>query len=161
MLDLSLFLLILTADRVTKVLVPHFMDLYQSIPVIPSFLHLTYVRNTGGAFGVLAGWDSPFRRIFFIAASFTALFLLLHLYRHAVRSGSRPVRLALAAIGAGALGNLYDRVFSGAVVDFIDVFIGSLHYPSFNVADSAISVGAAALLFLYLTGRIDDAPGQG
>lgn len=154
--DLSLFIVILTADRVTKVLVPHFMDLYQSIPVIPSFIHLTYVRNTGGAFGVLAGWDSPLRRIFFTAASLAALFLLLHLYRHAVRSGSRSVRLALTAIGAGALGNLYDRIFSGGVVDFIDVFVGSLHWPSFNVADSAISIGAGVLLFLYLTGRIED-----
>jgi len=160
MLDLSLFILILTADRVTKVLVPHFMDLYQSIPVIPSFFHLTYIRNTGGAFGILAGWDSPLKRIFFVAASLGALLLLLHLYRHAVRDGSRPVRLALTAIGAGALGNLYDRLFSGGVVDFIDIFIGSLHYPSFNVADSAITVGAAALLFLYLTGHIDESNDQ-
>ncbi|TNF46377.1 signal peptidase II [bacterium] len=158
--DLFLFILILTADRVTKVLIPHFMDLYESIPVIPSFLHLTYVRNTGGAFGILAGWDSPLRRVFFIAASFGALMLLLHLYRHAVRSGSRPVRLSITAIGAGALGNLYDRVFSGGVVDFIDVFAGPYHWPSFNIADSAISVGAVALLYLYLTGHIDDSNGR-
>ncbi len=156
MLDFYLFILILTADRVTKVLVPNFMDLYESIPVIPSFIHLTYVRNPGGAFGILAGWDSHLRRIFFILASLGALTLLLHLYRHAVRSGSRPVRLAITAISAGAFGNLYDRVFSGGVVDFIDVFVGPYHWPSFNVADSAISVGAVTLLFLFLTGHIDD-----
>jgi signal peptidase II len=156
MLDLFLFILILTADRVTKVLVPHFMDLYESIPVIPSFIHLTYVRNTGGAFGILAGWDSPLRRIFFIVASLGALTLLLYLYRQTVRSGSRALRLSLTAIGAGAMGNLYDRIFSGGVVDFIDIFVGPYHWPSFNVADSAISVGAVTLLFLYMTGHIDD-----
>ena len=156
MLDLFLFILILTADRVTKVLVPHFMDLYESIPVIPSFIHLTYVRNTGGAFGILSGWDSPLRRIFFIVASLGALTLLLYLYRQTVRSGSRALRLSLTAIGAGAMGNLYDRIFSGGVVDFIDIFVGPYHWPSFNVADSAISVGAVTLLFLYMTGHIDD-----
>jgi len=156
MLDLFLFILILTADRVTKVLVPHFMDLYESIPVIPSFIHLTYVRNTGGAFGILAGWDSPLKKIFFIVASLGALTLLLYLYRQTVRSGSRALRLSLTAIGAGAMGNLYDRIFSGGVVDFIDIFVGPYHWPSFNVADSAISVGAVTLLFLYLTGHIDD-----
>jgi hypothetical protein len=86
--DIALFTGILTLDRITKVLVPHFMDLYQSIEVIPSFFSLTYVLNTGGAFGILAGWDSPFRRIFFIAASIVALGLLIHLYRLARREPS-------------------------------------------------------------------------
>lgn len=153
--DIALFTGILTLDRITKVLVPHFMDLYQSIEVIPSFFSLTYVLNTGGAFGILAGWDSPFRRIFFIAASIVALGLLIHLYRLARREPSGAVRLSLVAITAGAGGNLYDRLITGRVVDFLDVYLGSYHWPAFNVADSAITVGAGSLLFLYVTGRAE------
>ncbi len=155
MLDALFFAAILAADRITKALVPHFMELHQSIPVIPHFVNLTYVRNTGGAFGILATWDSPLRRGFFILASLAAMGLLVFLYRRAVSGSSRLLRFSLVAIGGGAFGNLYDRAVSGEVVDFIDVFIGSHHWPAFNVADSAISVGAVLLGYLYLTGRTD------
>ena len=74
--DTVLFTVILTADRVTKMIVPRFMDLHQSIPVIPDLFNLTYVRNTGGAFGILASWNSPMRRGFFIVASLAAIVLL-------------------------------------------------------------------------------------
>ena len=153
--NLALFTGILTVDRVTKVLVPYFLDLHQSIPVIPSVFNLTYVLNTGGAFGIMAGWDSPLRRIFFITASIVALGLLIHLYRHAGKSPHRSIRLSLAVITAGAMGNLYDRMMTGEVVDFLDFYVGSYHWPAFNVADSAITLGAGYLLYLYVTGRVD------
>ncbi len=155
MRDLFLFLLILAADRITKVIVPHYMDLYQSIPVIPSFFNLTYVRNAGGAFGMLSGWDSPARRLFFIGASVFAIVLLGYLYRQARRIESTAFRLSLVGLSAGAFGNLYDRAVTGEVVDFLDFFAGPYHWPAFNVADSAITVSAAVLLGLFVTGRAD------
>jgi signal peptidase II len=147
-----LFFGILGLDRATKVIVAQGMHLYQSIPIIPGFFHLTYLRNTGGAFSLLAGWDSPLRRAFFIAVSLFALGVMAWIYRK-VRAGGLGSRLALAAIAAGALGNLYDRALFGEVVDFLDVFVGAHHWPAFNAADSAISCGAVALFVLNLTGR--------
>ena len=155
MYELILFTGILFADRLTKLIVPRFLDLHQTIPVIPSFFQLTYVRNSGGAFGILAGWDSPLRRIFFITASILAVALLVYLFRQARLHSTMAVRLCLAGIGAGALGNLYDRATTGEVVDFLDFFVGSYHWPAFNVADSSISVSVAVLIYLHLTGRAD------
>jgi signal peptidase II len=82
--------------------------------------------------------------------------LLWFLYRQVARSPSRSLRLALVAIGGGAFGNLYDRALTGEVVDFLDFYLGSYHWPAFNVADIAISTGAVVLGYLYLTGRADD-----
>jgi signal peptidase II len=153
--DAILFTTIITADRITKVIVPYFMDLHQSIPVIPNLFNFTYVKNTGGAFGILASWDSPMRRGFFIIASLAAIVLLWFLYRQAASSSSRMLRISLASIGGGAFGNLYDRAVSGGVVDFLDFYIGSYHWPAFNIADSAISVGAVLLAYCYFTGEAE------
>jgi len=150
--DAIIFSLTLVADRVIKILIPRLMDLHQSIPVIPGFFHLTYVRNTGGAFGILAGWDSPFRRYFFIFASIAALMMLYYLYRQASAGSSRYLRLSVVLIASGAVGNLYDRIVTGEVVDFLDFFIGRHHWPAFNLADTAITTGALLLGYLYLTG---------
>ena len=144
--DTILFTAIITADRITKVIVPHFMDLHQSIPVIPSLFNFTYVRNTGGAFGILASWASPMRRGFFIIASIAAIVLLWFLYRQAASGSSRLLRISLVSIGGGAFGNLYDRAVSGEVVDFLDFYLGSWHWPAFNIADSAICIGVGMLL---------------
>ena len=149
------FASIIAADRITKVAVPHFLDLHQSIPIVPGLFSLTYVRNTGGAFGILADWDSPLRRVFFIVASAAAMILLAYLYRQAVQGSSRLLRISLASIAGGALGNLYDRTVSGQVVDFLDLYVGSWHWPAFNIADSAISVGGVLLAYLFFIGETD------
>jgi signal peptidase II len=154
--DLTLFGAIVAADRISKLIVPRFLDLHESIPVVSGLFNFTYVQNSGGAFGILASWDSPLRRGFFILASIAALVLLWILYRQAAASSSRSLRLALVAIGAGAFGNLYDRAFTGGVVDFLDFYLGTYHWPAFNIADSAISVGAVTLGYLYLTGKADE-----
>lgn len=151
--DAIIFTAIITADRMTKVIVPYFMDLHQSIPVIPNLFNFTYVRNTGGAFGLLATWDSPMRRGFFIIASIAAIALLWFLYRQAASGSSRLLRISLVLIGGGAFGNLYDRSVSGEVIDFLDLYLGSWHWPAFNIADSAITVGAIILAYLYFTGE--------
>jgi signal peptidase II len=154
--DISLFSVIIAADRLTKVLVPRFLELHSSVPVISGLFDITYARNSGGAFGLLSTWDSPLRRGFFIFASIAAMVLLWFLYRQVARSPSRSLRLALVAIGGGAFGNLYDRALTGEVVDFLDFYLGSYHWPAFNVADIAISTGAIILGYLYLTGQAED-----
>jgi signal peptidase II len=153
--DVLIFVMIIAADRITKLMVPLFMDLHQSIPVIPGFFSFTYVKNTGGAFGILAAWDSPLRRTFFIAASIAAIVLLGFLYKQAISGTSPFMRISLIFIAGGAFGNLYDRAFSGEVVDFLDFYVGSWHWPAFNIADSAIFVGAVLLAYLYFTGEAD------
>jgi signal peptidase II len=150
--DILLFTVILATDRIIKAIIPRLMDLYQSIQVVPGFFHITHVQNSGGAFGILADWTSPLRRLFFILASIVALGLLYYLYRQAIRATSRYLRLAIVLIAAGAVGNLYDRATTGEVVDFLDFFVGRYHWPAFNVADSAITIGALLLGYLYLTG---------
>ena len=154
--DVLLFTVILATDRIIKAIIPRLMDLYQSIPVIPGFFHITHVKNSGGAFGILADWTSPLRRFFFILASIVALGLLYYLYRQAIRATSRYLRLAIVLVAAGAVGNLYDRATTGEVVDFLDFFVGRYHWPAFNVADFAITIGALLLGYLYLTGSTDE-----
>jgi signal peptidase II len=87
--DFLLFSLVLAADRIFKIVIPSHLDLHRSLPVIPGFFQITYVRNSGGAFGILGSWDSPYRRLFFVLASIAALVLLFILYRQVARSGSR------------------------------------------------------------------------
>lgn len=153
--DAVILTAVLAADRVTKIIVPHLMDLHQSVPVIPGLFSFTYLRNTGGAFGILATWDSPMRRGFFIIASLAALALLVFLYKQALSASSPFLRLSLVLIAGGAFGNLYDRVVSGRVVDFLDFYLGNWHWPAFNVADSAISIGAILLAVLYFRGELE------
>jgi signal peptidase II len=149
-IDILLFSVILAVDRLIKVILPRIMDLHQSIPVFPGFFHITFVKNSGGAFGILGSWESPYKRLFFILASVAALVLLFILYRQATLAASSYARTAVVLIASGAAGNLYDRIVTGEVVDFLDFFIGSHHWPAFNVADTAITTGAIFLAYVYL-----------
>jgi len=121
-------------------------SLHESLSVIPGFFDLTYVRNPGAAFGFLAQASPAFRSFFFSAVAVVAVFLILYfIIRH--KEGTLLQATALSLISGGALGNLLDRVRFGEVVDFLDFYVGSYHWPAFNVADSAISVGACLLLY--------------
>jgi len=121
-------------------------SLHESLSVIPGFFDLTYVRNPGAAFGFLAQASPAFRSFFFSAVAVVAVFLILYfIIRH--KEGTLLQTTALSLISGGALGNLLDRVRFGEVVDFLDFYVGSYHWPAFNVADSAISVGACLLLY--------------
>jgi signal peptidase II len=113
--------------------------------VVPGCFDLTFNRNTGGVFGVLSGTPGPGRRIFFAAATLAALALIFVLLWRWGRE-SRLLRAALPLVAGGAVGNLIDRVRFGSVVDFIDWYWRGYHWPTFNVADSAITVGAALIL---------------
>ena len=134
--------LVIILDQLTKYLVIKNFFLHESVKVIPGFFSLTYVRNPGAAFGILAGAHGAWRTVFFITVSLVALAVIITLVR---KTHDRLPLVAFALIGGGAVGNLIDRVRSGEVVDFIEWYYRSYHWPAFNIADSAISVGVALL----------------
>ena len=137
---------VLVLDQVSKALVSGSLKMYEIRPLIHGLLNLTRVHNTGAAFGLLAGQASPLRTGFFLAVSLVAMGVVLWmLYR--LPSGQKVELVALSLILGGALGNVFDRVRLGEVVDFIDVYYRSYHWPAFNVADSAISIGVILLLY--------------
>jgi len=145
-----LVLLIVGLDQVTKALVRAYVPLHDSIPVVPGVLNLTHVENTGAAFGLLNSADFPFKPV--VIAVFAAMALLgIAIYASRLAPQERVARMGLALILGGAVGNLIDRVTGGAVVDYIDVVIGGWHFWAFNVADSAITLGVAAM-FLDMLG---------
>ncbi|NIQ96918.1 MAG: signal peptidase II [Desulfuromonadales bacterium] len=134
---------ILPLDQATKALITARFRLYESVTVIENFFHITYVRNKGAAFGILS--DSPYRIPFFITVTAVAIIgLLWYLLRH--RDGSAWLHMALSLILSGAVGNLIDRIRFGEVIDFVDVHWYQHHWPAFNVADSAITVGVVLML---------------
>ena len=143
--------LILLLDQITKFYVDSSMRLHDSIPVIQGLFSITYVRNPGAAFGFLADASPLFRSIFFVAVTVLAIILVMH-YIWKSRAEEPFMTFALALILSGAFGNLIDRIRFGEVIDFLDVYISTTHWPAFNVADSAISVGAI-ILFIELTRR--------
>lgn len=132
-------------DRLTKMWITAALDRGEVIYLIPGLLSIVHVRNPGAAFGMLAEAASPWREISLVAVSAAAVvgfaWMLNRMPRDAVAE-----RVATAAVIGGALGNLYDRVVYGEVVDFVDVYVGSWHWPAFNVADSAITIGIAVLI---------------
>lgn len=119
--------------------------LNESVPVIPGFFDLTYIRNSGAAFGFLAGASPSLTGPLFIVLSVLASAAVVFYYRR-TPAQQIMVRTALSWILGGALGNFLDRLVYGEVVDFLDVHWGGLHWPAFNVADSAITLGVIGLL---------------
>ncbi len=133
-------------DQATKLQIMQNMRLHESIQVVPDFLSITYIRNPGAAFGILASSSNGFRLIFFGLTSIFALVLLATiLYR--LKPDDWGGQLSVAAVFGWAIGNLLDRVRFGEVIDFLDVYVGAYHWPAFNVADAAISVGVCYLAF--------------
>ncbi len=145
MFALLLLILVLVLDQITKVLVVNSFQLYESYEIIPGFFSLTYLTNKGAAFGFLAGVDAAWRHYFFLTLASVAL-VLLGVAWYRMRKDHPFYGPALALIAGGAVGNVIDRVRLGAVVDFLDFYIAGHHWPAFNVADSAITVGVALFL---------------
>ena len=136
--------LIITADQISKSLIKSTMTLYDVIPVIPGFFQLNYITNKGMAFGI----NLPVGISFFSGISLIiTCFLVWILWRE--RKNNLLVRISLAFILGGAIGNLIDRILFGEVVDFFDFMIGDFHWYIFNVADSSVTIGM--ILFLYFT----------
>ena len=137
--------LIFALDQYTKHLVVAAWELGQSLVVIPGLFSLTYVRNRGGAFGLLAGLPEAWRVAFFVVFAVATVAALVWMLRGTARD-DLVQRVALTGVIGGAVGNLWDRIRYGEVVDFLDVYAGDWHWPAFNVADSFISCGVVLLL---------------
>jgi len=134
---------VIVLDQATKFLVTRFLDLYERVEVLP-VLDFTLLHNTGAAFSILAGASGWQRWFFIVLAVVVSLTLVIWLWR--LPRGDRLIAIALALVLGGALGNLIDRVRHGYVVDFIHAHWGAAYFPAFNIADSAITVGAALLI---------------
>lgn len=139
---LGIAAIVILLDQITKITVTRILAYGESIPVT-SFFNLVLAYNKGAAFSFLAS-ESGWQRWLFTAISLGAtIFILYLLKRHA---GQRLFCWALALILGGAVGNLIDRVIYGHVVDFLDFYVRNWHWPAFNVADSAISIGAVLFI---------------
>jgi signal peptidase II len=138
---------VVAIDQLTKWCVRQTLELHEPIPVIDGLFNLTYVRNPGAAFGLLSGLPPALRGPLFIIVSLGAL-IVLGVILAGLHPGQRGLRIAIAAVLGGAVGNLIDRVVEGEVIDFLDVHWRGYHWPAFNVADSCISVGVVVLLIL-------------
>ena len=140
-------LLIVTADRLTKVAIQHSMNAYENIPLIPGLLRIVHTENPGAAFGMLAEGNPLLRAAVLIGvSSIVLLFVAGTLFSRKSSYSTTISRFGLGLILGGAIGNLIDRITRGTVTDFIEVFHGDWSFPAFNVADSAITVGAVLLI---------------
>lgn len=144
-LEFVAVLVVVILDQATKALVRARFELFDSIEVIPGLLNLTRIHNTGAAFGMLNGADMPFKTAVLALVAAGAL-IGLALYAASLPAEQRMTRFGLALIIGGAAGNLIDRVVSGYVVDFVDVYFGSWHFWAFNVADAAITAGVSLMI---------------
>jgi len=150
---MSLSILVIALDQLTKWAIVKWVDLYDKIPV-NSFINITHQRNTGAAFSFLAdasGWQ---RWFFIVLGAIVSSVIAVWLWRIR-KDGLVVLSAGLSLVLGGAIGNVIDRILHGYVVDFIQVLIFGWPFPSFNVADSAISVGAAFLIFdaLFISGK--------
>ena len=136
---------IVAFGQVTKALVDDFMTLHESRTIVEGLVRLTYVQNRGAAFGILSEAGLPYQSLMFSVVSLLAL-LAIALYAWRMPVQSRLPQTALALVMGGAIGNLLDRARLGYVIDYVDVYWGAHHWPAFNVADSAITVGVALLV---------------
>jgi len=140
---LGLSLLVIILDQVSKLAISGTMQLYQSIPVMP-FFKLTYVHNTGAAFSFLSeagGWQR-----WFFAALALVISGVIAVWLARLKHDETLLAVALSLVLGGAIGNLIDRLVYGYVIDFLDVYYQTWHWPAFNVADSAITIGVILML---------------
>ena len=143
--ELGAIAAVVALDQLTKLIVRQTLPLHDSINVIPGFLDLTHVQNTGAAFGLLNAADFPYKPAVMIGIAAIAL-VAIAAYGTQLGFHERLARFGLSLILGGAFGNLIDRAVAGHVVDFVDVYWGSSHFWAFNVADAAITVGAILVL---------------
>ncbi|GGB02517.1 signal peptidase II [Agarivorans gilvus] len=152
---LWLSVLVFALDQLTKLAIAKTFDLYESVAITP-FFNLVSVRNYGAAFSFLSdagGWQ----RWFFTAIAVVVSALLLWWMKKTPAEQKLPA-IAYALVLGGAIGNVFDRIVFGYVIDFLDFYVGSYHWPSFNIADSAICIGAVLLVLdSFLSPKAKDA----
>jgi signal peptidase II len=130
-LPFGIAVVVVIVDQLTKLWIMTTFALHGQQDIIPGFFNLVYVTNTGAAFGFLAGSNSMLRQVFFVAVAIMALIVIVISYGHLKRQG-RIFVYALGLIAGGAVGNLIDRLRLGSVVDFLDFYVGSYHWPAFK-----------------------------
>ena len=140
---------IILLDQITKYYIDSYMAVGDSFPVIQGLFNIAHVRNPGAAFGIFSKSPEIFRTVFLIAVTSAAMVLIVY-YIRMNRERGTLLNLAMSMIFGGAIGNLIDRIRFGEVIDFLDFYIGSHHWPAYNVADSAISTGAVLLLIAMI-----------
>ncbi|MDI6797686.1 MAG: signal peptidase II [Desulfatibacillaceae bacterium] len=145
-------ILVAVLDQATKIAAVKSITPGQSINIIPGFFDLVMVHNYGVAFGMFNRESTGIQTIVFLGLSALALGLVIFLFAK-TPGKNRLFSIALSLVAGGAAGNIIDRARLGFVVDFVDLFVGKWHWPAFNVADSAISVGVALLLVIIVTGK--------
>ena len=148
-------IVILFLDQLTKAIVDRSMSLHDSIPIIDGFFSLTYVRNTGAAFGIFAGSHESFRLPFLVLVSIIAIGVIVVMLKR-LHEKETGLITALAFILSGAIGNLIDRILYGEVIDFLDFYWSNYHWPAFNLADSFITVGVAITLYFLMRAKGED-----
>ncbi len=146
-----LSLAVVAADRATKILLDRTTQPGWHHSIIPGFLNLVHAHNRGVAFSIFADSDSPWLRAGLIVFAFAAVALFAW-FLATRRAGTGVMRWGFALVLAGAAGNLIDRVLYGSVLDFVDVHAGQWHWPAFNVADSAITIGAVLIFWNMIFG---------
>jgi len=149
----ALVAVIIVLDRLTKLWIQAEVSLYDSRTVIPGFFDIVHAENRGMAFGLFSDGESAIRRLLLVGVALVVLLAVAAMLWKLPSQTGRTSRLtgsALVLVLGGAIGNLYDRAFRGSVTDFLDVYVGDWHWPAFNVADSAITIGAALLALSLL-----------
>ncbi|WP_462270675.1 signal peptidase II [Desulfobacter sp.] len=146
---------VLLLDQITKWLIVRHVPLYAHIPVIDHFFNITHILNPGGAFGFFAEQSPGIRKFIFLFLSSGVALFVLWLYRKTAESHIF-LSYGLALIFGGALGNLIDRFRFGKVVDFLDFYAGDLHWPAFNIADSAITIGMGILIYHVIFNKLPE-----
>ena len=149
-------IVIVLLDQLTKFAIIKQLTLYDVIPIIPNFFNIVYVENPGGAFGFLASHSAEVRFFMFLIVSCLAVCFVLYFYWKIPSDTCPWLETALAMIFGGAIGNLIDRFRFGTVIDFLDFYVNSWHWPAFNVADSAISIGTTILIFHVILNKIPE-----
>ena len=147
---ITTFLLIIFFDQLTKILVIKNFQLYESLSILP-FFNLTFIVNYGFAFGFLN--NPSLNQIIVILVIFSIIVYFLYLL---IKTQDQFFRFSLILVLSGAVGNFIDRVLHGFVIDFIDIYLGSYHWPAFNLADSSITLGFILIMFniLFLNKKI-------
>jgi signal peptidase II len=161
-LPLAIAALVFVLDRVTKVWIERTVDEWQTIVVIPGLFNIVHAKNKGAAFGMFAEGDSYLRTLLLIGVSLGVLIFISYLLLKPGKGGFAATPLTtvgLALVMGGALGNIYDRVAYGQVTDFLEFYQSDWRFAAFNVADSAISVGAGLLILdMWRTRKHSDVP---
>jgi signal peptidase II len=163
--SIAIALCVFVVDRLTKIWIENNVSAYDSFNVIPGFFDIVHTKNRGAAFGMFAEGDSQIRTFVLIGVSLAVLVFICFSLLKPSKSGttvSLPTRYGLSLVMGGAIGNIYDRIVYGMVTDFLEFYLGEYRFAAFNVADSAITVGAGLLILdMWRTRHHRDVPEAG